>query len=94
MPNPAIWICPGCGRPVALPAGDDEVAALVDAGRLDQLAQALCGCWVRSLNDSSIARLLRAVVSGDGLDSGFRGSDATPCAAVGTPMPRLRFSTR
>ena len=36
-----------------------------DERRLDQLAQALCGCWVVTLPESGLARLLEAIVAGE-----------------------------
>jgi hypothetical protein len=50
---------------VSLP---QDVRVLADRGderRLDQLAQALCGCWVVSLSNGGISRLLGAIMSGD-----------------------------
>jgi len=107
MPTPTNWKCPGCGRTVALPAGEDTSGVQGDDEHRDLLAGALCGCWVRELSDGGVARLLRAVVTGDGLDSGLRDSESTPqwpaagkpAKAVARPaetaphsLPRLRFS--
>lgn len=62
---PETWKCPGCGASIALPA--HCLAADVRPGdrRLDQLAQALCGCWVVTLPESGLARLLEAIVAGE-----------------------------
>jgi hypothetical protein len=59
------WKCPGCGALVVLPA---TYALPVDAlaeRRLDQLAQASCGCWVASLSERGVNRLLEAIVGFD-----------------------------
>jgi hypothetical protein len=59
------WKCPGCGALVGLPR---PATAPLDAQaerRLDQLAQAACGCWVGGLSDRTMARLLEAIVSAD-----------------------------
>jgi hypothetical protein len=59
------WKCPGCGALVGLPG---NAPAPVDASaekRLDQIAQASCGCWVDTLSDRRMARLLDAIVNVD-----------------------------
>jgi hypothetical protein len=46
----------------------DSAPAPVDVGaerRLDQIAQASCGCWVDTLSDRRMARLLDAIVNVD-----------------------------
>ncbi len=68
----------------------DDVAP-ADVRRRDELAQALCGCWVRSLSESGVARLLRAVASGDGFDSGFRDSDSSPRRSGGSHSSKATF---
>jgi hypothetical protein len=108
MPTPTNWQCPGCGRTVVLSAGDGTSAVQGDAKRRDLLARALCGCWVRELSEGGVARLLRAVVTGDGFDSGLRDSGSTPqwpvtgkpakavarqAEATAHSVPRLRYST-
>jgi hypothetical protein len=47
-----------------------HVFSCKDDRRLDQLAQALCGCWVARLSESGVARLLNAVMAGDDLCAG------------------------
>jgi hypothetical protein len=49
--------------------GERAADDVLDERRLDQLAQALCACWVKGLSDRSLARLVDAIVSADG-DSG------------------------
>jgi hypothetical protein len=62
---PKTWICPGCGASIVLPA-DCLAASVHPVGRrLDQLAQALCGCWVVILPESGLTRLLEAIVAGE-----------------------------
>ena len=86
MPTPTNWKCPGCGRIVAVPGGGDASPAQTDAKRRDLVAQSLCGCWVRELSEGGVARLLRAVVTGDGFDSGLRDTGSTPrWPAAGKP---------
>jgi hypothetical protein len=65
MSTPSTWKCPGCGVSVAMPAGCVAGDGRPDERRLDQLAQALCGCWVVNLPDSGVARLLNAIMVGD-----------------------------
>ena len=65
MKTPLKWTCPGCGATVALPAECGAAGKSCDYRRLDQLAQALCGCWVVKLPDRGLARLLRAIITGD-----------------------------
>ena len=62
---PETWKCPGCGASIALPADCMAAAIRPDERRLDQLAQALCGCWVVTLPESGLARLLEAIVAGE-----------------------------
>jgi hypothetical protein len=59
------WKCPGCGALVALPAARPAPVDALGEKRLDQLAQASCGCWVASLSNSGVARLLEAIVGMD-----------------------------
>jgi len=40
-----------------------------DDKRLDQLAQALCGCWVISLSDTGVMRLFGAIMGDEGSPS-------------------------
>jgi hypothetical protein len=65
MCTPSTWKCPGCGTIVILPADCRATGEVPDRRRLDQLAQALCGCWVVRLPDSGLARLMRAIMTGD-----------------------------
>jgi hypothetical protein len=63
--SPNTWKCPGCGKIVVMPP-DCGVAAGRPADRcLDQLAQALCGCWVARLTDRRVTRLVGAIMAGD-----------------------------
>jgi hypothetical protein len=62
------WKCPGCGALVVLPTMCAPPTDLLSERRLDQLAQASCGCWVASLSERGITRLLEAIV---GLDEAF-----------------------
>jgi hypothetical protein len=59
------WKCPGCGTLVVLPTACSAPADPLGEKRLDQLAQASCGCWVASLSHSGVARLLEAIVGMD-----------------------------
>jgi hypothetical protein len=63
------WKCPGCGALVGVPAASPAPADTECEKRLDQLAQASCGCWVDVLSDRGMARLLEAIVSADGVGS-------------------------
>lgn len=67
------WKCPGCGALVGLPTAGPPPVDETGAKRLDQLAQASCGCWVDVLSDRRMARLLEAIVSvDDGLSDPYR----------------------
>jgi hypothetical protein len=66
------WRCPGCCALVALPAAAPSPADEQAEKRLDQLAQASCGCWVNALSKRGMDRLLEAIVSAD--DSFFCSS--------------------
>jgi hypothetical protein len=70
---PSTWRCPGCGAVVALPA--ECLAANVgpEGRRLDQLAQALCGCWVVTLPETGLVRLLGAIMDGQECKDSCRG---------------------
>jgi hypothetical protein len=59
------WKCPGCGALVVLPTACPLPVDALGERRLDQLAQASCGCWVTSLSDRGVARLLDAIVALD-----------------------------
>lgn len=63
--TPNTWKCPGCGAIVSLPqdfaAGDEPPTEK----RLNQLAQALCGCWVVTMPDRGLDRLLAVILGGD-----------------------------
>lgn len=61
------WRCPGCGVLVVLPAAYSLPLDALAERRLDQLAQASCGCWVAALSKQDMARLLEAIV---GIDEG------------------------
>jgi len=50
---------------VALPTEVQIGTQPGDKRRVDQLAQALCGCWVVSLSNGGVARLLGAIMGGD-----------------------------
>lgn len=66
MRSPNTWICPGCGRTVVLPADCDTDGLRQDHRRLDQLAQALCGCWVSRLPSGGVIRFLETILDGSG----------------------------
>ena len=48
-----------------MPEDLGRAGGATEDGGLDRLAQALCGCWVSRLSDTSLARLVRAVIIGD-----------------------------
>lgn len=48
---------------MVLPMGDRAADDVLDERRLDQLAQAVCACWVKGLCDRGLARLVDAIVS-------------------------------
>jgi hypothetical protein len=54
--------------------GERAADDVLDERRLDQLAQALCACWVTCLTEPGVARLVDAIVSADDGD--------TPCLRV------------
>lgn len=60
------WRCPGCGAIVVLSAASAPPPDVLAERRLDQLAQASCGCWVAALSNRGMARLLEAIVGVDG----------------------------
>ena len=65
MLTPSHWKCPGCGALITLPGGGETKGnppACADETRLDQLAQAVCGCWVRTLSDGEFSRFVLAVM--------------------------------
>lgn len=62
------WKCPGCGALVGLPAAAPAPVDEPTEKRLDQLAQASCGCWVDVLSELRMAKLLDAIVC---VDDGF-----------------------
>lgn len=66
MPDPHVWECPGCGAMVRLPSEVQTCNARDEGYRLDQLAQALCGCWVVNLSPGGVSRLVGAIMTGDG----------------------------
>jgi hypothetical protein len=71
------WRCPGCGTTVVLPAASAPPLDALAERRLDQLAQASCGCWVATLSNQGMARLLEAIVGAD------EGASDTPRAIAG-----------
>jgi hypothetical protein len=56
------WKCPGCGALVGIPRSAPAPNDPEAKRRLDQLAQAACGCWVDVLSELSMVRLLHALV--------------------------------
>ncbi len=62
MTSPHTTTCPGCGKTVVIPS-DDGYAGAYLGRRLDQVAQALCGCWVGRLPDDSLSRLVGAIMA-------------------------------
>lgn len=92
------WNCPGCGAEVTLPSVDGPAGNCAE--RMDSLAQAVCGCWVKKLSDEGIGRLLGAIMTGyevgPGLD--LKASERTsqvPQFATSTvrSQPRLASAT-
>jgi hypothetical protein len=69
--------CPGCGTVVVLPAAYAQPLDALAERRLDQLAQASCGCWVARLSNQGMVRLLEAIVGAD------EGASDTPRAIAG-----------
>ena len=65
MATYSTWRCPGCGSLVVLPMGERAADDVLDERRLDQLAQALCACWVKGLSEQGVSRLVEAIVSVD-----------------------------
>lgn len=59
------WKCPRCGALVCLTATDPDPTDVEGEIRIDQLAQASCGCWVEGLSPRAVARLLEAIVNLD-----------------------------
>ena len=83
MDEVCIWACPACGNRVRLSEGVPEPGAGFDPARLDRLAHAVCGCYVLTMPDAGVARLLFA------LASGARDPDPTaPVTDGGKPSPR------
>jgi hypothetical protein len=60
-----MWRCPGCGVLVCLPASALAPDDTQSEKRLDQLAQASCGCWASALPARGMGRLLKAIVNVD-----------------------------
>ena len=60
-----LWRCPGCGALVVLPVKYPQPVDVVEERKLDRLAQASCGCWVASLSEQGVIRLLEAIVGFD-----------------------------
>jgi len=60
---PASRKCPGCGAIVTLPLGCLDADSPEAEDRLDQLARAVCGCWVVTLPDNALGRLLGAITA-------------------------------
>lgn len=73
------WRCPGCGVLVVLPTPCPAALDAAAERRLDQLAQASCGCWVASLSKQGMARLLEAIVGTDELVSRPRATAGRAC---------------
>jgi hypothetical protein len=68
-PAPIPWKCPGCGAIVDVPMGRSEndgcTVPSVPGRRMDQLAQAVCACWAKTLSLDELTTLVGAVM-GDG----------------------------
>lgn len=73
MEVPTTWKCRGCGALVDLPAECFSRGVGPGDRRLDQLAQALCGCWVVTLPESGLARLLGAIMEGEESEERCKG---------------------
>jgi hypothetical protein len=69
MDTPRTRKCPTCGTLVVLPLGDRADGDVPNERRLDQLAQSLCGCWVKDLSDSGLLGLVEAIMSSNGHES-------------------------
>jgi hypothetical protein len=54
---------------VTLPVDFRTAEGPPDEQRLEQLAQALCGCWVISLPETGVMRLLEAIMGGENSES-------------------------
>lgn len=67
---------------VSLPE-DVRISAEEGERRLDQLAQVLCGCWVVSLSNAGVSRLLGVIMAGDECLSA-RDRDGQRRAATGS----------
>ncbi|MFH0916643.1 MAG: hypothetical protein V1912_09390 [bacterium] len=61
---------------IALPTDCREAGDRPDEQRLDQLTQALCGCWVARLSERGLARLLEAIVGEEETGGGHKGRTA------------------
>jgi hypothetical protein len=59
------WKCPGCGALVVLPVIYPQPVDVLGERKMDQLARASCGCWVASLSEQGVTRLLEAIVGFD-----------------------------
>jgi len=88
MARSILWRCPDCGRTFAIALERDVAGSHTDYRRLDLLARALCGCWVLRLSDRGLARMMRALARGDGLDTGLREVPAAHSHLVVQSLPR------
>jgi hypothetical protein len=66
--------CPGCGALIAFPVNTPVPQDSEAAGKLDQIAQASCGCWVSGLTDQEMARLLKIIVGRNGVNASWAAS--------------------
>ena len=64
MDSPHTLKCPNCGTVVELPAYCRAVDSGAPAGRLDQLARAVCGCWMSDLPEEATIRLVKTLAKG------------------------------
>jgi hypothetical protein len=73
------WRCPGCGALVVLPTACPLPVDAPGELRLDQLAQASCGCWVAALSTQGMSRLLEAIIGVDEFDRSRGAGAGRPC---------------
>jgi hypothetical protein len=68
MLSPTSWKCPSCGATVTLPSGPRKTTDRNEMSgsdrRLDQVARAVCGCWVRGLSDDELGRFVLELTKG------------------------------
>gem|GEM_PF-3109749 len=83
--TPNTWKCPGCGAPITLPRECARNGDTPPDKRLDQLAQALCGCWVVTMPEKGMVRLLAAILGGNRRSGKASAKDANGKSMVDQP---------